>query len=237
MPRVISAYTDERNNAWCMHCGSTLDASKKSDDHTPSKFLLDRPFPDNLATTEICGPCNSSFSLDEEYFSAFLSVVLSGTTDPDKQVISHAAKTLSHANALRRMIEESGSEQYCLDGQSTIQWTPDKARIQNVILKNARAHLFFENGEPMLDEPEYLHFQPIQTMSEEERADFFGFGGELAPWCEVGSRWNTRLVEGDAFDNMGFLVVQPGVYRFRVEAGGQGLRSVIREYLATTVFW
>ncbi len=237
MPRAVSDYTDERNKAWCIHCGSTFYDCKKSDDHTPSKFLLDRPFPDNLTTTKICAPCNTGFSLDEEYFSAFLSAVLSGSTDPDMQIIPHAAKTLRHASALSYMIEEAKTEQLCLGGASDVHWTPNQARIRNVILKNARAHLFWENGEPMLEEPELLHFQPLQTMTENERCDFFGFGNAVQPWCEVGSRWNTRLIEGDSFDNSGFLVVQPNVYRFRVEAGGQGLKSVIREYLATTVFW
>jgi hypothetical protein len=53
----------------------------------------------------------------------------------------------------------------------------------------------------------------------------------------VGSRWNQRVYEGDAFDEHGFLVVQEGVYRFRVENGGLGIKSVIREFLLTSVSW
>jgi hypothetical protein len=174
--------------------------------------------------------------LDEEYFSALLSSVLSGTCDPEAQVIPQVAKTLTRSSALRSLIESQREEQFCLFGSSEIRWFPDLERFSNVILKNARAHIFFENGEPMLQEPQVLQFRPIGIMSEAERQEFFSID-QLQPWCEVGSRWNFRLLEDDSFDRDGFLVVQPGTYRFRIEGGGAGVRTVIREYLATTVIW
>ena len=236
MPKVFDDYSDERNKAWCIHCGNKLTEINPTRDHTPSKVLLDRPFPENLAVTPICEPCNRGFSMDEEYFAAFLSSVLTGTSEPDRQIIPHVSKTLSRSPGLRALIETQREEQFCLFGPADIRWFPDMKRFSNVILKNARAHLFFENGEPMLHEPETIDFRPISTMSETERQDFFAVD-PLQPWCEVGGRWNFRLAEDDNFDRDGFLVVQPNVYRFRVEGGGAGIRTVMREYLATTVFW
>lgn len=236
MPKVFSDYSDDRNKAWCIHCGSRLSEVKPTRDHTPSKVLLDRPFPKNLAVTPICGPCNQGFSLDEEYFVAFLSSVLTGTCHPDKQVIPHVSKTFGRSPSLRALIESQREEQFCLFGRSDVRWYPDFRRFSRVILKNARAHMFFENGEPMLHEPEVVEFQPISAMSTTERHDFFGMD-LLQPWCEVGTRWNFRLIEDDSFDRDGFLVVQPDIYRFRIEGGGAGVRTVIREYLATTVIW
>ena len=237
LPKYFEDYSDERNKGSCIHCGASLSQSKKSKDHTPSKILLDAPYPMNLAVTEVCGPCNNGFSKDEEYLVSFLSAVLSGSTDPEIQVIPQASKIFRHAHALRKMIDATKERQASLFGGDDLVWHPDLERVRNVILKNARAHLYFENGEPMFGDPEVLSIVPVQSMLHEETEQFFSRGYEIEPWCEVGSRWNARLVGDVDFDADGFLVVQPGVYRFRIEAGGLGIKSVIREYLATSVFW
>lgn len=236
MPRVVQDHSDERNKSWCIHCGRWLVDVRLTRDHTPSKFLLDRPFPADLAVTPVCEPCNNGFSLDEEYFSAFLSAVLSGTTEPDEQVIGQAGKSIRRSARLRALIESQRVEQFCLFGPSDVTWYPDVNRIRKVIIKNARAHLFYENGEPMLEEPTEVFIKPIPRMAQDETWQYFD-QEMIQPWCEVGSRWNTRLIEGDSFDGQGFLIVQPGIYRIRVEAGGLGIKTVIREYLATSVFW
>jgi hypothetical protein len=49
----------------CFLCGSTKDLSK---DHIPPKGLFKPPLPDDLYTVMACSKCNSSYSLDEEYF-------------------------------------------------------------------------------------------------------------------------------------------------------------------------
>ena len=47
----------------------------------------------------------------------------------------------------------------------------------------------------------------------------------------------TRLITGQDLQN-GWVVVQDGVYRYRVEQfGGFLVRSVLHEYLATEVYW
>ena len=237
MRRFFEDYSDERNKAWCIHCGATLTSSGTTRDHTPSRVLLDRPFPANLAVTEICGPCNNGFSRDEQYVAAFLSAVLSGSTLPEDQKVLAMRKAFKRSPALRRSIESLKEEQLRLSGGADVRWYPDINRIHNVVIKNARSHLYFENGEPMFGEPSCISCKPIQSLSQSERDEFFGGLSGIAPWCEVGSRWNFRLVEDENFDSEGFLVIQPGVYRFRVEGGGTGLKSVIREYLTTSVYW
>tara|TARA_B100000749_G_scaffold250350_1_gene215388 strand:+ start:558 stop:1088 length:531 start_codon:yes stop_codon:yes gene_type:complete len=174
--------------------------------------------------------------MDEEYFASFLSAVLSGTCDPEQQVIKHCGKAMKRSAGLRKLIEGQRVEQFCFWGPSDLRWFPDLSRFRNVILKNARAHLFYENGEPMTEAPAFVEFSPLSLMDSAQKNEFFEVN-YLQPWCEVGSRWNTRLIEGDEFDEWGFLVVQPETYRFRIDAGGLGVRSIIREYLATSVFW
>ena len=67
---------------------------------------------------------------------------------------------------------------------------------------------------------------------------FLGRESGFSTWPEVGSRWMQRLVEETNFDEDGFLIVQPDHYRFKIEIeDGLKVRSVIHEYLATTVHW
>jgi hypothetical protein len=56
-------------------------------------------------------------------------------------------------------------------------------------------------------------------------------------WPEVGSRMMTRVITGQDLSN-GWVIVQEGVYRYAVvQQGGILVRSVLREYLATEVYW
>ena len=72
---------------------------------------------------------------------------------------------------------------------------PAARRIEQVIVKNARGHVYFEFGEPVFDEPKHVTACPLVGLTQEERAIF-----ELADagpgWPEVGSRMLTRVVEG-----------------------------------------
>jgi hypothetical protein len=77
-------------------------------------------------------------------------------------------------------------------------------------------------------------------MSAAEREGFEGHhDSPVAIWPEVGTRGMQRLlvVGADVFSE-GWLVVQPGNYRFRVDADeGLRVRVVLREYLACDVAW
>ena len=152
------------------------------------------------------------------------------------QVNPRVGRALQRKPKFRRLLESQRETQADSSEACDIRWLPDHARVSRVILKNARAHLFYENGERMLEATHSVSYAPLLNMDDEQRAYFFE-QGSLEPWCEVGSRWNTRVICGDTFDQDGFLVVQSGAYRFRIEGGGLGVSSVIHEYLATSVSW
>lgn len=57
-------------------------------------------------------------------------------------------------------------------------WKPEDDRVQNVVLKLARAHVAYEQNEPQLDAPAVISIRPLCVMAEEERAEF-----ELSPDC------------------------------------------------------
>ena len=118
-------------------------------------------------------------------------------------------------------------------------WNPETARIERVVIKNARGHAFYECGEPVLTEPEHVWVAPLATMTAAERAEFenSGTAGDFAPWPEVGSRMMTRVVTGQDLRD-GWVIVQDNVCRYRVEqCDGMLVRSVLFEYLATEVCW
>lgn len=235
--RGMRDYADKRHKGWCIHCGAVLGGVKSNLDHVPSRTILNRPFPENLPTVRICESCNTSFSNDEEYFTAFLGAVLAGNADTDQQVIERAEKILGSNYRLQDEIEAQLEVVKDAGGKDQVAFSPDLGRIQNVVVKNARGHVLFEHGQPAEGEPARVAIKPIPTLPPDilERFETIDYG---AGWPEVGSRLMTRLVTGDDMRPDGWVVVQPNVYRFAVMHQDQVVvRTVIREYLATEVAW
>ena len=198
-----------------------------------------KPYPENLPVVATCITCNNGFSADEENLSLFLHCVLVGSTDPGRHMDKRVARALRRHETLRVRIEGSKTEYQTISGETGGVWKPETERIERVIVKNARGHAFYEYGERMLIEPEHVLTLPLASMTAAERKEFdtAGRAGELASWPEVGSRMMTRVFTGQDMRD-GWVIVQDGVYRFRVEQCGVMLvRSVLFEYLATEVYW
>ena len=235
----IKEFVDDRQKSWCIQCGAWIAAVDTNRDHVPSKVLLQQPFPENLLVVEICAACNRSFSLDEEYLLLFLHCVLVGSTDPNRHANEKVEGALRRHGKLRVRIERSKTEYQTTGGETRCVWTPEANRIERIVVKNARGHAFYEYGEPMLTEPEHVWTRPLVTMTAVEREEFENSATpeKLAPWPEVGSRMMTRVLTGQDLRD-GWVIVQDGVYRFRVEQYDVMLvRSVLFEYLATEVYW
>ncbi|WP_156916899.1 hypothetical protein [Leisingera aquimarina] len=236
MVKVFTDHSDQRHNSWCYHCSRTLGSRETNREHIPTKNILTKPYPENLPVAAVCAKCNESYSLDEQYFIAFLSAVLSGTTDPNLQV-NNAGKSALKDPKLRGRIERSKREYLTIGGERVTLFEPEVDRVKNVAIKNARGHVFFENGEPKFEEPIFCDVFPLQTASDEQLDAIFPLQ-HFDVWPEVGSRWMQRLIAESGFDDQSFYVVQPEVYRFRLDFDhGVTIRSVIHEYLATIVAW
>jgi hypothetical protein len=232
----IREFVDQRQKSWCVHCGGVLARLETDRDHVPSKTLLLKPYPANLPVVEVCKSCNHGFSHDEEYMSAFLGSVLTGSTDPKVQVNRRAASIFRGSAALRERIERGKREYQTVGGETRCLWTPEWERIERVIVKNARGHAFFEYGEPMLTEPTHVRAVPLQCLTIEQRADFENIESGAA-WPEVGSRMMTRMLTGQDLSEA-WVIVQDGVYRYAVaQAGTMLVRCVLFEYLAAEVSW
>jgi hypothetical protein len=232
----VGEFSDVRHKSWCIHCGARIGTGPTNQDHVPSKSLLDKPYPAELPTVEICTDCNSSFSRDEEYLAAFLGAVLSGTTDPKEQALGTSARIFARNPKLRARIDMGRTDYQTLGGTQRTIWKPEDARVRNVIVKNARGHVYYELGQPALGEPASVAVCPLETLPQDQQNEFLSF--DLGPaWPEVGSRMMTRLLSGQDLDG-GWVVVQDGVYRFvATEDDGFRVRILIREYLAAEVVW
>jgi hypothetical protein len=116
----IEDFSDERQKSWCIHCARSLAGLETNEDRVPSKSLLTKPRPHHLPVVTICRKCNTGFSLDEQYTVTFLSSVLAGSTDPEKQPNASAARALAESPSLRARIERSRTEYVTLGGETRI---------------------------------------------------------------------------------------------------------------------
>ena len=230
----IGEFSDQRHKVWCIHCGGI--SGLRTNDHVPSRSLLEKPYPPELPTVKICTDCNTSFSRDEEYFAAFLGAVLSGSTDPESQNTSIGARIFRRNDALRKRIDGQRRDYTTLWGEQKTIWYPEIARVRNIIVKNARGHVYYELGQPAFDEPSSVGIQPLEMLSRDDLSGFLAIDHGDG-WPEVGSRTMTRLITGQDMED-GWIVVQDDTYRFAaVENDGFLVRIIIQEYLCAEVSW
>lgn len=227
MKAIHKLFVDERFDNLCACCG----AYGNTRDHIPSKALLDLPFPENLPIVPACKGCNHGFSLDEEYFACFIDCVLADSTSITSSISEKTKKTFKHNPFLLNKIEQNKIQE-----GGKILWNVEHDRIRNVILKLARGHAMYENGEPLTDQPSSVKFMPLSLLTKDEVLNFESLWEESSLFYEIGSRGFIRQVESG---EKRWLTVQSDMYRYTTFHinGGFMVQIVIREYLACEVFW
>ncbi|HEX8342580.1 MAG TPA: hypothetical protein VF624_16885 [Tepidisphaeraceae bacterium] len=226
-------FVDQRLIGMCVYCGGNPETS----DHAPCKALLDDPLPNDLPVVDACNECNRGFSSDEEFLACFLECVICGTTDPSRLSRPKIARTLTARPAIAALISKCRED----DLFGGITWKPDLARVKNVVTKLARAHMAYELSLPKFDAPDIYDVCPHALMTPEQKAAFEEPVGEgIQPWPEIGSRAFVRACAlWPEYQDNGWMVIQDGRYRYRVDQGpgGDAVRIVISEYLACLVAW
>lgn len=231
----IRDFTDSRFSRYCVHCGRVLRPKETDRDHVPSKSLLDRPFPSNLPVIDVCKTCNECFSRDEEYVSAIISAIVSGSAEPEKQTCHSGQRILSRNSCLRSRIENSKNDHLDLFFPNTAEWSVEADRFHRVLLKNASGHAFYEYGEVLHQVGVSVVFAPVEFLSDRQIEKFETI--QPGYFSEVGSRLLTREIQDSAFKD-GWIIVQPGVYRYAVSSYSPlQVRIVVREYLAAEATW
>lgn len=225
-------FFDQRLAGFCVYCGS----EPSTRDHVPSKVLLDEPYPPNLPVVFACKRCNNGFSKDEQYLACLIECVINGSScftllkrDKIKRILSENPMLASKIESIKR-IDENGN----------VFWLPDANRIKNVVLKLARGHVAYECSEPQLDEPNYISFSPITTMSHEQ-IKLFNTPPIEKILPELGSRAFDRTVIANNqlhSINNGWNAIQEGRYRYLVSWSDEiKVRIVLSEYLVCEVIW
>lgn len=223
--RQLKNFGDARQTTLCVHCGGPTETR----DHAPSKVFLDPPYPDNLPVVPSCRTCNEALSLDEEYLACLIESTLAGTTDPAKIAREKVKSILERKPALAERIAQARHTN--LLGETL--FAPEVARVETVVLKLARGHALYELNEPHTEAPAFVGFAPTVALAAHDR-ERFEEPVAASVWPEVGSRAMQRMVEAPT----GWLVVQPGLYRYMASVGaGVIVRMVIREYLACEAIW
>ena len=248
----IEDYSDERNEAWCIHCGTVLHCAEVNYDHVPTKSLLSKALRDEgalydqgsslpdgyLPQVVICKSCNSKFSPDETYLLCVLHAVLAGSLYPDHRTHPEAANVLRSNRHIVRILKKAPSGQtFLFDDLQPFTLFPDPDRMGRVVTKNARGHAYHELGEPLMEGPAHMYVLPFMSMSRAEKAAFEEAGDGLDVWPEVGSRMTLRLIDGLSMAG-GWVEVEKDRYRYSVDwSSGVTVRTVVWEYLATEVHW
>ena len=249
----IEDYSDERLKSWCIHCGVAIANVKANHDHVPTKSFLSKRLREDGAAYDrgqgapdgylpqvlVCKACNAGFSRDEAYLLCVLHAIRAGSLYPDPDTHPEAANVLrSNRDVVRSLKAGPDGQMLLLADPEPFTLYPDPDRVRGVVLKNARGHAYHEIGEPMLDEPSSISFQPLPSMTDEEHAAFENGGdGGLDLWPEVGSRMMMRVVEGVGLAG-GWVEVERGRYRYAVDwSAGVTVRTIIWDYLATETRW
>ena len=252
--REIEDFTDDRQKAWCIHCGTVIADIESNRDHVPTKSLLTKTLRerganydcgagdelDYLPQVIVCRRCNSSFSPDENYLLCVLHAVMAGSLYPDPVKNPEAATVLRSNRHVVRSLKRASDEQLLLfEDLKPFTLYPDTDKVQRVIVKNARGHAYHEIAEPLLQAPDHVAFVPLEQLSPEQRDAFetVGTGAELAVWPEVGSRMTVQLFDEEAMVG-GWITVEPGRYRYSIDwTEAVTVKTVIWEYLATETRW
>ncbi len=240
--KQLRTYADDRLVNGCIYCGGP----EETRDHVPSRVFLNPPFPENLPVVGACSKCNTSFSLDEEYFACLIESAIVGSTDPEHIRRTAIANILRRAPALRARIEAAKSVK-----EDQIQFNVEPDRVKNVLLKLARGHAAFELSQVCREEPSSIWCRPLSLMTEEER-DSFDAVHIVQMIGEVGSRGLQRYfvtqaviqsVDGEkSIANLlinDWVDVQDNCYRYLAidDDGKIIIKIIIAEYLACEIIW
>ena len=140
----IEVFGDERVLSFCAFCGGET----STQDHCPSRVLLDEPYPNHLPRVPACRSCNQGFSLDEEYFACLLGCVLAGSTEPKSIQREKVRRILERKPSLDARLEAT-----CIRKNNSVAFSIENARIQNVVIKLAQSHSLYELHEHCLGDP------------------------------------------------------------------------------------
>lgn len=217
----------------CPYCGCVLDSSNITVDHIPSKALIDKPYPPNLAAIPCCQSCNRSFSSDEEYASVLLECVKHQSFNPNDFSRKSIQRTVLHTPSLMETVRR----RVLFESKDKFTIAPDDDRFKMVLLKLVKAHLRFEDSLFLIsDDNIRLSFYNINSMPVSDVTRFLTpFSSTLLP--EVGSRAleSAMVIHGEDARLIRYcspwISYQKDTYLFCVASTGDKVKILLHDYL------
>ena len=225
----IRSYADERLIVGCIHCAGRTETR----DHVPSRILLDEPYPENLPVLPSCAECNTSFSLDEEYFACLVECARVGSVEAVER--PKIKRIFAYSPMLAARLHQARTTTLFGD----VIFSAENERVRNVVVKLARGHAAFELSQPLHHVPDSIRVAPLCTMQDDAR-NYFDTPPDVNIWPEVGSRAMQRLIVSSTPGTVcpGWVIVQHNRYRYLAVAEHSILiRIVVSEYLAGEAVW
>lgn len=200
---------DKNKIGVCIYCGSMDKILTR--EHSPSKVLLNEPFPENLPITYSCRDCNSSFSSDEEYFACILECIKCGTVEISKLKRRKIQDILTKNKKLYNLIINSYNE-------NSKTFLVDYNKLYNVVLKLAKGHLSFEMNENSVGFSDYFQFRLLTDMNKDDLVNFEQQIPVVNNFCEISRITKELLIYespySDPFIVYPWHIVQDGQYRY-----------------------
>jgi hypothetical protein len=222
--------SDIRFNGTCVYCGELANTQ----DHVPSKILLNAPFPEDLHAVDCCRKCNNGFSKDEEYFACLIECMIHATTDINKLTRDKVKRVLLNNNGLHKRLNEA-----MMLTDKGIMVDVDWLAVENVLLKLARGHAAYETSQPRLDTPLCFSYKMVNQMSNLEKERFFSTP-EIEIYPEVGSRlFEQVILYQNNVPYSQWITVQDHSYLYLItsQSAQLSVRIIIYEYFVAEAIW
>lgn len=148
--RQQAPFTDRRLFDYCYACGDAITEHTRTIEHVPARVLLDRPYPENLATVFSCFACNNGSSANEQFVACLLEAVRVGSPDPRLFERDRVRDSVQKNKAIAHRLNSTFASDRAWDGE-------DNGRSLTVVIdKLARGHAIYDLADPRYGAPAQL---------------------------------------------------------------------------------
>lgn len=225
----IRNFADSRQTEFCAFCADIKSSLTK--EHTPSKILLNKPYPENLHIVYACEKCNKGFSLDEEYIAYWIDMALFKKRDIETERYKKALRVLEKRPSLKKRILGSN-----LFGQNEL-LPIEEDKFENVLFKLASGHVLYKQNNPQYEKPTSIKWNFLDSFDNKERSSFENTP-KMDVYPEVGSR-TVIMINSSGEICYQWEIVQNSMYRYIVADVDNSVivKLVLSEFIACEIIW
>lgn len=224
----IKNFADSRQTELCAFCA--YGKSLLTRDHTPSKILLNKPYPENLHIVYSCEECNKGFSLDEEYIAYWIEIALFKKSNIVTERYKKALRVLEKRPSLKKRILGSN-----LFGENEL-LPIEEDKFKNILFKLASGHILYKQNNPQYEKPTSIKWNFLDSFKKIERS-LFEETPKMDIFPEIGSRTVIMMNSGEIYYT--WEIVQDNIYRYLVANVDNSIivKLVFSEFIACEITW